>query len=260
MYLFSALRIGVTFISKEGHIIDVLQKNVLASCTVCDGKKTVTDESTGEVICNKCGTVLVENVEISEQPRAFSKEEFESRNQTFGWGPMGMMNVQTVQPLTIDNVKKAAQDFVKSLDNQNLAVKDIMEFEKNFYFIVYEKDTGMGAFEMLVWKDAQGMMVAGVMHPEPGPNMMWNSKYSMMQFAQPLKEMAITSDEAKSLAQKYLDANLSGTSVEDVDQFYGYYTVHTEKDGKISGMLSVNGYTGQIWYHSWHGQFIQELE
>jgi hypothetical protein len=181
-------------------------------------------------------------------------------NQTFGWGPMGMMNVQTVQPLTIDNVKKAAQDFVKSLDNQNLAVKDIMEFEKNFYFIVYEKDTGMGAFEMLVWKDAQGMMVAGVMHPEPGPNMMWNSKYSMMQFAQPLKEMAITSDEAKSLAQKYLDANLSGTSVEDVDQFYGYYTVHTEKDGKISGMLSVNGYTGQIWYHSWHGQFIQGLE
>jgi transcription initiation factor TFIIB len=82
MYLFSALRIGVTFISKEGHIIDVLQKNMLASCTVCDGKKTVTDESTGEVICNKCGTVLVENVEVSEQPRAFSKEEFESRNQT----------------------------------------------------------------------------------------------------------------------------------------------------------------------------------
>jgi len=22
-------------------------------------------------------------------------------------------------------------------------------------------------------------------------------------------------------------------------------------------MVSVNGYTGQVWYHSWHGTFIQ---
>jgi len=180
-------------------------------------------------------------------------------NQTSGMGFMGMMNIQTVQPLTIDNVKKAAQDFVKSLNNPNLAIKDIMEFEKNFYFIVYEKDTGIGAFEMLVWKDTAGSMMAGIMHPEPGPNMMWNTKYSMMQFAQPT-EMTITKDKAWSLAQAYLDANFLGTTVEDADQFYGYYTIHTEKDGKITGMLSVNGLTGQIWYHWWHGQFIQELE
>jgi hypothetical protein len=181
-------------------------------------------------------------------------------NQTFGWGPMGMMNVQTVQPLTVGNVKKAAEDFVKSLNNPNLAIKDIMEFERNFYFIVYEKDTSIGAFEMLVWKDAAGMMVAGTMHPEPGPNMMWNTKYSMMPFAQQTTEMTVSKDKAGSLAKAYLDVNFPGTTVEDVDRFYGYYTVHTEKDGKISGMLSVNGLTGQIWYHSWHGQFIQELE
>jgi hypothetical protein len=98
------------------------------------------------------------------------------------------------------------------------------------------------------------------MHPEPGPNMMWNAKYSMMQFIQPTTEMTITKDKAGSLAQAYLDTNFQGISVEDADQFYGYYTVHTEKDGKISGMLSVNGFTGDIWYHWWHGQFIQELE
>jgi len=72
--------------------------------------------------------------------------------------------------------------------------------------------------------------------------------------------MTITKDKAGSLAQTYLDTNFPGTTVEDVDQFYGYYTVHTEKDAKISGMLSVNGFTGQIWYHWWHGQFIQEFE
>ena len=33
-----------------------------------------------------------------------------------------------------------------------------------------------------------------------------------------------------------------------------------EKDGKIIGMLSVNGYNGQIFLHTWHGTFIQEVE
>jgi transcription initiation factor TFIIB len=51
-------------------------------CTVCYGEKTVTDNSTGEVICNNCGIVLLENTEVNSEPRTFSKEEFESRSQT----------------------------------------------------------------------------------------------------------------------------------------------------------------------------------
>lgn len=31
-------------------------------------------------------------------------------------------------------------------------------------------------------------------------------------------------------------------------------------DRKITGMLSVNGYTGQVWYHTWHGTFIASSE
>ncbi len=27
--------------------------------------------------------------------------------------------------------------------------------------------------------------------------------------------------------------------------------------GKLAGMLSVNGYSGQAWYRTWHGDFIQ---
>lgn len=34
------------------------------------------------------------------------------------------------------------------------------------------------------------------------------------------------------------------------------YTLHTEKDGGITGILSVNGYSGEVWYHSWHGPFV----
>ncbi|NOJ26611.1 MAG: hypothetical protein DA330_01170 [Nitrososphaera sp.] len=177
--------------------------------------------------------------------------------QGFGMGSMMMSNtIQVQEPLNIDNVEKAAQEFL-TLDNQNLAIKDLMEFENNFYFIMYEKDTGIGALEMLVWKDSKTMMPAGVVMPEPGANMMWNTKYGMMQ-TNGTTEMTITSDEAQSLAQTYLDKNFAGAVAEDVDQFYGYYTIHVETDGKISGMLSVNGYTGQIIYHWWHGQFMQE--
>lgn len=55
---------------------------MLTKCTLCYSEKTVTDESTGEVICNKCGTVLAEKIEVSSGPRAFTKEEFESRSRT----------------------------------------------------------------------------------------------------------------------------------------------------------------------------------
>ncbi len=55
---------------------------MVANCIVCYNEKEVTDESTGEVICNSCGMVLAENTEVAIQPRTFSKEEFESKNQT----------------------------------------------------------------------------------------------------------------------------------------------------------------------------------
>ncbi|MFQ5970261.1 MAG: hypothetical protein ACE5J2_07205 [Nitrososphaerales archaeon] len=175
-------------------------------------------------------------------------------NQTSPMGFGGMMNIPTVQPLTMENVRRVAQDFINSLNDPNLVIKDVKEFEKNFYFIVHEKHTGKGAFEMVVWKDPTGRM-AGLMPPEAGPTMMWNMKYGT--FAAPVQEMIITKDKAGSLAQAYLDTNLPGTMVGDIQEFHGYYTVQTVKDGKISGMLSVNGFTGHIWHHSWHGQFIK---
>jgi hypothetical protein len=60
----------------------------------------------------------------------------------------------------------------------------------------------------------------GAVTPEMGPNMMWNK----------------------------------------ADTFYGYYTIHVLRDGQVYGMLSVNGTTGQVWYHTWHGDFIAMRE
>ena len=49
-----------------------------------------------------------------------------------------------------------------------------MEMQYNFYIEVKEKDTGVHAFELLV------NPYSGAVYPEPGPNMMWNTKYGMM--------------------------------------------------------------------------------
>lgn len=41
---------------------------------------------------------------------------------------------------------------------------------------------------------------------------------------------------------------------------YGYYTIMTTLEGEHYGMLSVNGYSGDVWYHTWHGMFISEVK
>jgi heat shock protein HslJ len=71
------------------------------------------------------------------------------------------------------------------------------------------------------------------------------------------RPMTVTAQQAQDAAQRWLDANRAGASVKAPDSFYGFYTIDFEKAGQLVGMLSVNGYTGQVWYHSWHGTFIQ---
>ena len=75
-------------------------------------------------------------------------------------------------------------------------------------------------------------------------------------------ELTISLDQARENAQLVLDEALPGTRVDDTeaDAFYGYYTLHILQDDKITGMLSVNGYTGLVWLHHWHGNFIAMTE
>lgn len=61
-------------------------------------------------------------------------------------------------------------------------------------------------------------------------------------------------------AQTYLDTYFSQaklTADSKAEPFYGYYTIDVDKDGKPAGMLSVNGYTGQVFPHTWHGKLIE---
>ena len=74
-------------------------------------------------------------------------------------------------------------------------------------------------------------------------------------------DMPVSPQYAVSTAQDYLDANMPGMEADEhAEPFYGYYTLHILRDGEAIGMLSVNGFSGQVFLHTWHGEFIEMSE
>jgi hypothetical protein len=177
------------------------------------------------------------------------------------WGDQVPTERGSVSPaqLTIGEAHDAVGAYLAARGYADLEVAEVMEFEGNFYAIAREPDTGIGAMELLVDKET------GAVGPEMGPNMMWNLRYGMHRrgglTGARADANAISPDQALDIARRWLDANRPGVSPEEhADPFYGYYTIHTLEDGQIEGMLSVHGTTGQVWYHTWHGPFIQMIE
>lgn len=176
-------------------------------------------------------------------------------------GVIGLLLVRVFPSITygMNRASNIAERYLRSLNDPDLAIGEIMEFKQNFYIIYYERSTGIGAFEMLIDK------TTGRIFPEYGPNMMWNTKYGhggmMGGWSQhPSEEMPVNEEEAIQTAQDFLDRVYPGTVAEDPHPFYGYYTLHVTKEGEIYGMLSVNGYDGAVWYHNWHGAYIRSRE
>ena len=218
----------------------------------------------------------------------------------YGYGPGGMMGggmmgngyggmmggggLTNADPISVEDAKQAVISYLANIGDDDLVLKEIMIFDNGGYAIVSEKSTAIGAFELLIDP------VSLTAFPEYGPNMMWNLKYGMTlapgasagvsgynnngtmrgmmgrwyastPSANISAEMPISAKDATQSAQEYLDTYLAGTTISnEVTAFYGYYTIDVERDGKIAGMLSVNGYSGQVFLHTWHGDFIEMTE
>lgn len=201
--------------------------------------------------------------------RGFS--DFRGMTNAFG-GMMGsrVPDANNIHPpggaLSLEGAVELAEAYLSDFGGESLEIAEVMQFDNHFYAQAVESETGINALEILI-----DPFTAGV-YPEPGPNMMWNTKYGMMgnrgmmgSFGGmkggarniPDNDMSVSPERARELAQAKLDNTLPGTTVdEEVDVFYGYYTIHTLRDGEVVGMLSVNGYTGQVWLHIWHGEFV----
>jgi len=194
------------------------------------------------------------------------------------WGEYGCGRMQngtgwdtssTAEPLSLDAAHDAVERYIKTSEFDNLEIGEIMIFSNHAYAQIIESDSRIGAMEVLVDP------VSGSVIPEFGPNMMWNLKYGMHAGSSPggghgmmgwsydsdidiSEPMPINAQEAASIAQDYLTRNNSALTVDDhTERFYGYYTFDTLEGGNPSGMLSVNGYSGDVFIHVWHGEFIE---
>jgi hypothetical protein len=173
-------------------------------------------------------------------------------------GMMGPVFSGQGSDIGMDRAVTIAHGVAASYPDGGLAADEVIEFSNNYYASIRETSTAIGAFEILLDR-ASGNVVR-----EPGPDMMWNTKYSVMRGGMMRSfgatnswPMTVTAAQARDIAQRWLGANRPGTSANSADPFYGYYTVDFERDGTLVGMLSVNRYSGQVWYHSWHGTFMQ---
>ena len=192
----------------------------------------------------------------------------------------------TSSSMTMEQAVQDFKNYVGTLGNSNIALHEVEQYQYNFYASYYEKDTGTFAFQMVIWKQGSGYMMGmmgyygatGVAVPEIGPNMMWNTKYhvsggmmstgttsGMMGGSGGMMggnsygastPMTVSKTHAWTNAQQYLNNSLPGKTAGDVDTYYGYYNIDVLVNGSTFGMISVNGYTGQVWYHTWHGTYV----
>lgn len=169
------------------------------------------------------------------------------------WGP-GMMGGHYWQrgdgtPVTtLDQARQRADAFADRLD---LRVGEVMQFSKNFYAEL-ETPGGELATEILVDP------TDGDTGIEYGPAMMWNTGYGMHVGGQ--TRTRVSPDQARDRALKWLRDRGSDLVAGEAEAFPGYYTLHTLRNGKIDGMLSVNASTGAVWDHTWHGTYVATSE
>jgi len=100
-------------------------------------------------------------------------------------------------------------------------------------------------------------MVGGMMNGMGMPGMMGGGG---MQPGSRSSSPQVSEAQARQQADTFLSGYLPGATVGDGDAFYGYYHFDVVRGGHQVGMLSVNAGTGSVWYHTWHGEFLEKIE
>ncbi|MER5434120.1 hypothetical protein [Streptomyces sp. NPDC002588] len=145
---------------------------------------------------------------------------------------------------TLDQARQRATVFA---DRLGLRVGEIMQFSRNFYAELQTTDRHPATEALVDPAD-------GAVQFEYGPAMMWNTDYGMHHGSR--STARISAAKARNLARQWLHDHDSTLMTGEPESYPGYYTLHTMKSGKITGMLSVNASSGQVWYHTWHGTYI----
>lgn len=201
----------------------------------------------------------------------------------FGPRMMGYASSGSGTPVSdLAGAKRQAQRFADRLD---LRVGEVMRFENNYYAelvgpgddkateVLVDGATGAVWLEYgpaMMWNTRYGMMGdsgvrsrQGMMGGGPGPGGMMGGEYRGDPTGAPSPETtrpSVSAQAAKAVAARWLAREGSELRAGTADAFPGYYTLHVLEGDRVAGMLSVNAYTGAVWYHRWHGRFLSMTE
>jgi hypothetical protein len=148
-------------------------------------------------------------------------------------------------------------------DRLGLRTGEVMQFENNFYVRLDDK-AGTPATEVLV--DPRG----GDVTLEYGAAMMWNTRYGTMGRSGGMMGRygsgvgrgsgPVDASGARGAADRWLAGQGIDARAGEPEAFPGYYTMETVRDGKVTGMISVDARSGAVLYHWWHGCFVAAEE
>lgn len=165
-----------------------------------------------------------------------------------GWWPTGMMARAAGGDGPVHSLADARVSAGRFGQRWGLHAGEVMQFDNGFYAELLDP-AGDKATEVLIDP------ATGAVGIEFGPAMMWNTAYGMHP-GRVRGGATISPDQARRDAEAWLAGNRPGEHADEAETFPGYYTLHTLRDGRIVGMLSVHATTGAVWYHTWHGRFI----
>jgi hypothetical protein len=183
------------------------------------------------------------------------------------WGASGN---ETYVPLGLTKTKELVDAYLQHFNVPNLVLKEIIVFNNNSYTRIADKSSGINVMELII--DTETDIVLS----EYGSSFTWNVMYPSIPDSKTIgnieftpsgpvvnpaeNPMTISPEQAKIIAQQYLkqykiNVKLSKT----VETFSGYYVIEYLHLGKVVGMISINGYTGQAFRHDWHQIFLERM-
>ncbi len=151
------------------------------------------------------------------------------------------------RPITQDEALRSMESLARQYYGSNVEVEDFMAFSSNYYAVLKDANSSQDIAEVLVDR------YSGSAYPEPGPNMMWNTRYGAGRTQAGSAGYDLTG--AKKLAEDFLTGYLPGAQIMESKQMPGYYTFDFGRKD-VEGMMSVNAFSGQIWVHTWHGSYL----
>ena len=161
-------------------------------------------------------------------------------------GSMGMVWLPG-DGVAVSSIPAARARAASAAKTARLHPGEVMWFDNGFY-VELKDSAGKPATEVIV--DPR----TGTVSTEPGPAMMWNTRFGMTHAGGAAG--SVDSTKARRIATSWLAANRPGTTIRSIDAYPGYFTLDLQRNGVVSGMMSVNSSTGAAWYHTWHGAFI----